>query len=54
MEILLCCFKREGSFFKLTLVFTLFFEGSVQEIHRRDAKTDQNKENNNRSAKATL
>ena len=38
----------------VVLVIHLFFEGSVQEIHRRDTETDENKENNNRSAEATL
>ena len=36
------------------LIFTLFFEGSVQEIYCRDAETDEDKEDNNRSAEATL
>ena len=38
----------------ILLVFTLFFEGSVQEIDCRDAKTDENKKNDNRSTEATL
>ena len=35
-------------------LFTLFFEGSVQEVYCRDAETDKDKEKNNRGAEGVV